>query len=97
MSWIVRFFGFLEETRVPAPWKGVSIAQLNPFCLELCQPGRPARTRSSISTPGKMASYRPSTESVLGEFSWWDRVEAPRVSQGACAKSGQDLRHDHKE
>lgn len=54
MSWIVRFFGFLEEIRVSAPWKGVSIAQLNPYCLELCQPGRLERTRSSISTPGEM-------------------------------------------
>ena len=64
MSWIVRFFGFLEEIRVPVPRKA-GLHQFGATCpaqsrniSSLCQPGRPAHIRSSISTPGKMASYR---------------------------------------
>ena len=87
MSWIVRFFGFWKRL-VAGPVEGrLPSSQLNPYCLEYVSPDVLREQVALISTPAKwpeLSSVSPNQFSA--SFHGVDGAEAPRVSQGACAK-----------
>ena len=68
MSWIVRFFGFLEEIRA-----GRGRASPKIHATASAQ----SSNVSNYVSPDVLRTY---------VALWWDGVEAPCVSQGACDK-----------
>jgi hypothetical protein len=68
MSWIVRFFGFLEETRVPAPWKGVPSPSSIRIVSSYVNPDVLREHVALFQRSGKMTSYRPLPNQFSASF-----------------------------